>query len=88
MYHNINYYSIHNFSLAILEDLGASGSVTREFILFREQYYLDMLFDKYSGLALNLSRIAGSTKGYKHTTEFCLSRKGNLNPMFNLKKSK
>ena len=88
VYHNINYYGIHNFSLVILEDLGASGSVTKEFILSREQYYLDMLFNKYPDLALNLSRVAGSTKGYKHTTEFGLSRKGNLNPMFNLNKSK
>lgn len=27
IYHNINYYGIHNFALAILEDLGTSGSV-------------------------------------------------------------
>jgi group I intron endonuclease len=88
VYHNINYYGIHNFSLAILEDLGTSGSVTKEYILSREQYYLDMLFNKYLEFALNLSRVACSTKGYKHTTEFCLNRKGNLNPMFNLRKSK
>jgi group I intron endonuclease len=88
VYNNINYYGIHNFSLAILEDLGSSGSVTKEFILSREQYYLDMLFNKYPDLSLNLSRVAGSTKGYKHAIEFGLSRKGNLNPMFNLRKSK
>jgi group I intron endonuclease len=88
VYHNINYYGIHNFYLAILEDLGLSGSVTKEYILFREQYYLDMLFNKYPDLALNLSRVAGSTKGYKHANEFGLRRKGNLNPMFNLSKSK
>ena len=35
-----------------------------------------------------MSKIAGSTKGYKHRPEFGLSRKGNLNPMFGMKKSK
>lgn len=88
IYHNINYYGVHNFSLAILEDLGASGSVTKEYLFSREQYYLDMLFNKFPNLALNLSRVAGSTKGYKHKAEFGLSRKGNLNPMFSLSKSK
>jgi group I intron endonuclease len=88
IYHNINYYGIHNFSLAILEDLGLSGSVKKEFILSREQYYLDMLFNNFPNLALNLSKVAGSTKGYKHKIEFGLNRKGSLNPMFNLSKSK
>jgi len=88
IYHNINYYGIHNFSLAILEDLGTSGSVSKEDILSREQYYLDMLFKEYPDLALNLSKVAGSTKGYKHATDFGLSRKGHLNPMYNLSKSK
>jgi len=62
IYKNINYYGIHNFALAILEDLGESGSVTKEYILSREQYYLDILFDKYPKLALNLAKIAASTK--------------------------
>jgi group I intron endonuclease len=88
IYNSINYYGIHNFSLAILEDLGTSSSVSKEDILSREQYYLDMLFNKYPDLALNLSKVAGSTKGYKHSIEFGLSRKGNLNPMYNLSKSK
>jgi cytochrome c oxidase subunit 1 len=88
IYNNINYYGVHNFALAILEDLGSSGSVTREYILSREQYYLDVLFNKYPNLALNLSKVAGSTKGYKHKPEFSLSRKGNLNPMFGKSKSK
>ena len=33
IYNNINYYGIHNFALAILEDLGISGSVTKEYRL-------------------------------------------------------
>jgi len=88
IYNNINYYGVHNFALAILEDLGSSGSVTKEYILSREQYYLDILFNKYLNLALNLSKVAGSTKGYKHKPEFSLSRKGDLNPMFGKSKSK
>ena len=91
IYKNINYYGIHNFALAILEDLGESGSVTKEYILSREQYYLDILFDKYPKLALNLAKIAASTKGYKHKPEFGLNKKGNFkvtNWKSGLKKSK
>lgn len=88
IYHNINYYGIHNFALAILEDLGTSGSVTKEFILSREQHYLDMLFNNYPQLVINLAKIAGSTKGYKHKPEFGLNRSGQLNPMFGRIKSK
>lgn len=88
IYNNINYYGIHNFALAILEDLGNSGEVTKEYILSREQKYIDILFLKYPDLVLNLSKVAGSTKGYKHRPDFGLNRKGNLNPMFGLEKSK
>ena len=88
IYNNINYYGVHNFALAILEDLGPSGSVTKEYILSREQHYLNILFNSRSDLILNLSKIAGSTKGYKHKTSFGLSRKGKLNPMFGIDKSK
>ena len=87
IYHNLNYYGIHNFALAILEDLGTSGSVTKEFILSREQFYLDKLFNNYSNLVINLSKVAGSTQGYKHKPEFGLNRKGHLNPMFGRVKS-
>ena len=81
IYYNINFYGLHNFALAILEDLGDSGSVSKEFILSREQIYLDRLFKEYPSLAINLSRIAGSTKGYKHSPEFSKNRSGVLNPM-------
>jgi hypothetical protein len=50
IYHNINYYGIHNF--IILEDLGTSGSVTKEFILSRELHYLDLLFFNYPHLVI------------------------------------
>jgi group I intron endonuclease len=88
IYHNINYYGVHNFALAILENLGISDSVTKEYLLSREQHYLNILFKKFPNLALNLSKVAISTKGYKHRPEFSVSRKGNLNPMFGLSKSK
>jgi hypothetical protein len=35
-----------------------------------------------------LSKVAGSTKGYKHKLEFSLNRRGHLNPMYGLEKSK
>lgn len=88
VYSNIKYYGVHNFALAILEDLGVSGSVTKYFILSREQYYLDKLFNNYPDQILNLARIAGSTKGFKHKPEFGLNRLGHLNPMFGRVKSK
>lgn len=64
IYNNMNHYGKYNFALAILEDLGASGNVTKEYILSREQYYIDILFNNYSDLVINLSKQAGSTKGY------------------------
>ena len=72
---------MHNFALAILEDLGDSGSVSKEFILSREQIYLDILFKTYPLLTLNKSPTAGSTLGFKHTAEFGFRRSGTLNPM-------
>lgn len=88
IYHNINYYGIHNFALAILEDLGNSGSVKKEFILSREQHYLDILFISYPHLVINLNQIPGSTIGYKHQPNFVLNRSGTFNPIFGRVKSK
>ncbi|KXN65645.1 hypothetical protein CONCODRAFT_12689, partial [Conidiobolus coronatus NRRL 28638] len=84
----MNKYGKDNFALAILEDLGTSGEVTKEYILSREQYYLDLLFNKNPDLVINLSKQAGSTKGYIHKPEFGLSRLGSLNPMYGREKSK
>jgi group I intron endonuclease len=84
----MNYYGKYNFVLAILEDLGASGDVTKEYILSREQHYLNILFNDYPNLIINLSKQAGSTKGYIHKPEFGLNRSGSLNPMYDRKKSK
>lgn len=88
IYNNLVFYGHHNFALAILEDLGESGSVSKEVILSREQYYIDILFNNYTSQTLNLSPQSGSTKGYQHKLEFKLNRTGKLNPMYYLPKSK
>ena len=67
--------------LVILEDLGKTGSVSKEYMLSREQYYLDKLFKVYPLLLLNQSPSAGTTLGFKHTLKFRMSRSGALNPM-------
>jgi group I intron endonuclease len=88
IYNNMNYYGKYNFALVILEDLGASGDVTKENILSREQHYINILFNDYPDLVINLSQQAGSTKGYIHKPEFGLNRSGSLNPMYGREKSK
>lgn len=67
--------------LIILEDLGKTGSVTKDFMLSREQYYLDIIFKNFPNSIFNNSPTAGSTLGFKHKAEFGLSRSGSLNPM-------
>ena len=81
IYNSLCKYTHNNFMLIILEDLGKTGSVTKDYMLSREQFYLDILFKKYPNLVINLSKIAGSTKGYKHNPEFGEKRSGILNPM-------
>lgn len=54
---------------------------------FREQYYLDLLFNLPSDQILNLSKTAGSTLGFKHREKFSLIRRGVLRPMYNREKS-
>jgi hypothetical protein len=65
----LNKYGHNNFILAILEDLGHTGSVTKTYMLNREQFYLDILFSKNSILKLNNSPTAGTTLGFKHTRQ-------------------
>jgi len=81
IYNNINHYTHDNFILGILEDLGPTGTVTKDHMLSKEQFYLDLLFEKYPLLTLNSSPTAGSTLGLKHTDEFRLKRSGASNPM-------
>ncbi len=67
--------------LLILEDLGKIGSVTKDYMLSREQYYLDIIFKNYSTIIMNNCPIAATTLGFKHKPEFINSRLGSLNPM-------
>lgn len=87
IYTSIAYYSHANHSLAVLEDIGTTGNVSKTYILEREQHYLDMLFSDYADLALNLSVTAGSTLGVKHSREFSAKRSAVLNPMYAISKS-
>lgn len=81
------FYSAYNHALFILEDLGFSNTITKDMLLAREQFYLDMLFNSYSDKVLNISVIAGSTLGVKHSIEFINKRSGVLNPMYSREKS-
>ena len=67
IYNSLCKYTHNNFMLIILEDLGKTGSVTIDYMLSREQFYLDILFKTYPLLTLNKSPTAGSTLGFKHT---------------------
>jgi hypothetical protein len=69
--------------LAILEDLGPTDSISKEFMLSREQIYIKLLFQLYPYLTLNNSPTAGSNLGFKHKPEFGIKRSGFLNPMAN-----
>lgn len=79
IYKSLHKYSHNNFMLIILEDLGKTGSVTKDFMLSREQYYLDIIFKNFPHLIINNSPTAWTTLGFK--PEFVLSRSGKLNPM-------
>lgn len=89
IYNSIRYYTHNNFALAILEELGrnATGSVTKEHLLSREQHYLDIIFkcvclvNRQTERIMNNSPTAGTTLGFKHKPQFGLSRSGSLNPM-------
>ena len=82
IYNSIIKYGHNNFALAILEDLGTTGSVTKKDMLIREQYYLNILFSKYRILKLNNSPTAGNNLGFKQSLNFKLNRTGKLNPMY------
>lgn len=82
VYNSFQLYGHNNFCLAILEDLGPLTQISKKFMLEREQFYLDILFKKYSNRKLNLCPRAGTTLGFKHTSNFKLNRSGKLNPMY------
>nr|UEK25997.1 hypothetical protein [Mutinus fleischeri] len=81
IYNSITHYTHNNFILVILEDLGQTGSVDKNFMLSREQFYIDLLFKDYPLFTLNSSPTAGTNLGFKHTEEFRIRRTGTLNPM-------
>ena len=78
---SLSYYTHNHFILLILEDLSPTGSVSKEYMLSREQRYIDLLFTKYSSFTWNNSPTAGTTAGFKHQPEFGIKRSGKLNPM-------
>jgi hypothetical protein len=65
--------------LAILEDLGPTASISKEFMLAREQRYINLLFQLYPYLTLNISHTAGSNLAFKHKPNFGIKRTGFLN---------
>ncbi len=67
VYLNILLHGHSSFSVAILEDLGPTGSISVTAMLAREQYYIDILFRDFPQLTLNSSLVAGSSTDYKHT---------------------
>ena len=81
IYNSLSYYTHNIFILLLLEDLGPTGSVSKEDMLYREQRYIDWLFSKYSSFTLNNSPTAGTTAGFKLKLEVGLKRYGKLNPM-------
>ncbi|KAN0036248.1 hypothetical protein ACTA71_009076 [Dictyostelium dimigraforme] len=84
---NLNFFKKENFALAILEDLGGTSEITKEILLAREQYYIDLVFQLDVEKRLNQAVTAGSTLGYKYTEKFKANRRGILNPMYNREKS-
>ena len=48
IYNSMRKYGQYNFCLAILEDLGSLQQTSKIFMLEREQFYLDLLFNKYN----------------------------------------
>jgi len=81
LYNSLSYSTHNNFILLILEDLGPTGSVSKEYMLSREQRNIDLLFSKYSSFTLNNYTTAGTTAGFKHKPEFGIKRSGKLNPL-------
>lgn len=77
-------YGHGNYSIAILKDAGATGTIPHATLLSYEQTYLDTLFATFPAhLVLNLVRVAGTTTGYTHTQEWRNARMGAGNPMSN-----
>lgn len=92
IYNNITNYGHNNFCLAILEDLGSSTcGITKQELLKKEQFFLDIMFNLHPLNTLNLSPTAAGvlsyktpgTLGFRHSEQFKLNRSKKLNPMYN-----
>lgn len=73
------------FSLAILEYVDISNKSkeeAREFILKREQYYLDLIFSSDKPNTYNLLKVAGSMLGFNHSIESIAKMSGENNHFF------
>jgi hypothetical protein len=68
IFQNINYYGLHNFALAILEDCGSYGTVTKEYLYYRKQHYLEILINKYPDLIMKKYKIADYYKNQTTNT--------------------
>lgn len=66
---DFNKYGENNFSFEILENITTSDLLTKEYLYKREQYFINILKPKY-----NISKIAGSNKGYKFSKESLKNR--------------
>jgi len=80
IYRALLLYGHENFNLEIIE------YCNKEFVIDREQYYIDLLKPEY-----NILRKAGSSLGFKHSMETLLkfkSRKLSPEALTNLKRSK
>lgn len=69
IYKNILKYGHNSFSVSILEVLGETKSVSKSYILAREQFYLDWALKTYGLQVLNLLIETNSSLGLKHTLE-------------------
>jgi group I intron endonuclease len=91
IYLNIAKYGYKSFSVIILQDLGPSNTVTKDFIIAREQFYLDWALKTYGLGVLNVLKMADSSLGFRHTKESILKmsmlKKGEKNPMYGKPKS-
>lgn len=91
IYNNIFKYTHNNFSVIILEICGKTHTVTKDFYLEREQFFIDWALKTYGLNVLNILRIAGSSLDYRHTKDNLLkmsrSKLGDKNPMFGKTKS-
>ena len=91
IYQSILKYGHASFSLTILEVCGDISTVTKEYLLSREKFYLDWALKNYGLAILNMLNSPGSSLGYKHTKKNLIKmseiKKGEKNPMFGKPKS-